>query len=373
MNESRKSRNSKKGKKHMSKKTTEGIIFVGAFAVLALVVVAVTLAHIPDKDHVHVYSRTVVKEATCKEDGLAEYYCPGCQDKYQEAIPRTGHKISETENGDGRIHTGKCRSCGEEVQVMYNSKTGVRFSAPVKTRGKTAAAEVTNSEGYTYNYTFYRQAGGFNSYSEYMHHHGCSNCAMTSLLNAVSPDLKDYTPDRMVEEVQHEVLGSKAFWKNYKHDRKHGKMPITLYGITKIFDTYGVKYKLPTSDEDKYEKEITEHLESGNPVIVTYARSGDSGIANSIHTIDLIAIDADGYVIIGDSLHNKSKKWGKNGLVKPGYVRGITVHDMVKFIKTYGDWTVAEDNIEKGGPVYYHDRKDRGYLLVYGENTGEDQ
>lgn len=352
-------------RRNKNKKKTGILILAGVLAVVVLVIVIVVISERPDEDHVHVYSRTVIEEATCDKEGLAEYYCLGCNDKYKEAIPRIAHKISGNEKGDGRIHTGKCTVCGKEVQIMFNKNTGVRFSAPVKTRGKTAAATVVNSEGFTYNYTMYLQGAGYNSWSHYMKHHGCSNCAMTSLLNAVSPELKDYTPDRMVEEVQHDVLGSKAFWKNYNKDRNKGSMPITLYGMTKIFDEYGVKYKLPSSDSSKSEEEITEHLRNGNPVIITFAKGGAKGLSNSIHTILLIGIDEDGYVIIGDSLHKKSKHWGKQGLVKTGK---ITVHDMVSYITTYGDWTVLEENIGSGGDVFYHGRTGKGYLLVYGEN-----
>jgi hypothetical protein len=130
-----------------------------------------------------------------------------------------------------------CTVCGEEVQIMQNKETGVRFSAPLKTRTKTTAATVVNSKGYTYDYTMYLQGGGYNSYSRYMKHHGCSNCALTSILNATCPELKDYTPDRVVAEIQYNVFGSKAFWKNYKKDRENGSMQVTLYGMTKIFDT----------------------------------------------------------------------------------------------------------------------------------------
>lgn len=356
--------NNSRKKAQKSRAAAIARILAGFAAIAALASVIFIKFGWQDKDHVHVYARTVIKEATCSEDGLAEYYCLGCNDRYEEAIPRTGHTIADKEIGDGLIHTGKCTSCGTEVQIMYNSDTGVRFSAPVKTRGKTAAATVVNSKGYTYHYTMYLQGGGYNSYSHYMKHHGCSNCAMTSLLNAVSPELKDYTPDRMVEEVQYDVFGAKAFWKNYKKDRNKGSMPVTLYGMTKIFDKYGVKYKLPAADPDKYEKEITKHLKNGDPVIMTFARGGDGHLSDSIHTVLLLAIDADGHVIIGDSLHKKSKHWGKNGLIKPGK---ITVHDMVSYLKTYGGWAVSKDVYDSGGNLFYHKKRDRGYLLVYGE------
>lgn len=347
-----------------SKRNARIMILAGCAVIVILGAVAVFISGRPGDQHVHVYGRNVIKEPTCSEDGRAEYYCLGCGRTYEEAIPRTGHTIAEDEPGDGLIHEGTCTSCGTDVKIMYDEKTGVRFSGPVKSRGKTAAATVVNSKGFTYNYTMYLQGAGYNSWSHYMKHHGCSNCAMTSLLNAVCPELKDFTPDRMVEEVQYDVFGEKAFWKNYDKDMNKGSMPVTLYGMTKIFDKYGVKYKLPTSDQSQYENEITGHLRGGDPVIITFAKGGEKGLSNSIHTILLIGIDEDGYVIIGDSLHKKSKHWGKSGLIKTGK---ITVHDMVSYITTYGDWAVAEDNYDNGGDLFYHGKSGKGYLLVYGE------
>lgn len=353
-------------KSRSGKKLVKAGLFAGMVAIVAMLAVIFVFHERPDEEHVHVYARNVIKEPTCSEDGLADYYCLGCNDHYEEAIPRIGHTIEGESLDDGLIHTGTCAACGEEVQIMQNKTTGVRFSAPLKTRTKTTAATVVNSKGYTYDYTMYLQGGGYNSYSRYMKHHGCSNCALTSILNATCPELKDYTPDRVVAEVQYNVFGSKAFWKNYKKDRENGSMPVTLYGMTKIFDEYGVKYKLPTADSSNYEKEITDHLTGGDPVIITFARGGEGGLSDSVHTVLLLGIDADGHVIIGDSLHKKSKNWGKNGLIKPGK---LTVKDMVSYIKTYEGWSVSEDNYRKDrGAIYYKGKADRGYLLIYGED-----
>lgn len=69
--------------------------------------------------HVHNYERTIAKDATCMEAGMAAYICSGCNDQYTEEIPALGHewdngqvtrKASCTEVG---IMTYTCRRCGE--------------------------------------------------------------------------------------------------------------------------------------------------------------------------------------------------------------------------------------------------------------------
>ena len=349
-------------KKNSNNKMTAFIV-IGSLLIVLLLVIIACMPRI-EKIHHHSFETELAREASCSESGLQINRCTECGYEYKEELPLTGHTITDDGDGDGKIHTGTCQECGEEVLIMYNKDTGVRFSAPFNTRGKTATAIVTNSRGHTYKYVMYLQGGGYDCYSRYMKHHGCSTCAMTSLLNAMVPGLENYTPDRVVDEIEPAVFGERTFNRNYKSDRENGSMPVTLYGMTKIFDKYGVRYELPTADTSGYEDEITKHLENGDPVIITFARGGAGGLSNSIHTILLLGIDSDGYVIIGDSLHKKSKNWGKSGLVKTGK---ITVSDMVSYITTYGNWSVSSDVFDSGGNIFYRTKADRGYLLVYGD------
>lgn len=53
-------------------------------------------------DHVHSYTSSITKEATCTEDGVKTFTCE-CGDSYTETIPTTGHNYEN----------GSCTECGE--------------------------------------------------------------------------------------------------------------------------------------------------------------------------------------------------------------------------------------------------------------------
>ena len=265
---------------------------------------------------------------------------------------------------DGLIHTGTCSKCGKKVKVMKDPQTGVSFCSLYNTRSNRGTALVSSKKGYKYEYQLYLQNSTFDHYSHYMKYHGCSTCALTTVLNAVVPSLKNVPPDRVIEGIERPLFGDQAFYKNYRTGMSKGDMPISLWGMTKIFDYYGVRYSLPSSDKSKHIEQITNHLKNGDPVIVTFANGGAKGLSASIHTIVLIGIDADGYVIIADSLHKKSANWGSDGLIKTSK---ITVSDMYSYITTYGDWSISEGNYNKdSGHIFYKNRVDKGFLLVYG-------
>lgn len=70
-----------------------------------------------DEEHIHNYSVTVEKEATCTEEGVKKYIC-SCKDSYTESIPALGHnyqsEISEqpTVSAEG-VTTYTCSRCGD--------------------------------------------------------------------------------------------------------------------------------------------------------------------------------------------------------------------------------------------------------------------
>ena len=346
------------------RKIISGIIAaVGSVAIILIICTIVQNAsYNSSSKHHHVYYREVVREATCAENGTALYTCLGCRDTYEEEIPRTGHSIADWGDGDGSIRVGRCKDCGVDVNYMYNRNTGVKFIAPVNTRGKSAAATVINSDGYAYKYIIYRQGAGYNSYSNYLKEHGCSTCALTSFLNAACSELDGYTPDRIIEEIEPDALGEEAFYKNYSYDHDTGKMPLTLSAMTTIFDKYGIDYKRPAEDRAEQEREIEEHLQSGNPVIVTFGNGSAGGLTGGVHTILLIGIDTEGHVIIADSVLKKSSVWDANGLIKPGR---LTAGDIVSYINSKRTWRIAKDT-PAGDSSFYRNSSDRGYLMLYG-------
>lgn len=340
------------------------LLFGGAAAVVVLCMFAVqSSGGIGGGEHKHVYTKEVTKEATCTSDGEARYTCLGCNDTYTAVIPARGHKLSG--DGSGALVTGTCANCGKKLNGLRYKETEVSFTAPSKTRGNRTAATAVNSRGFTYEYVIYNQKADYSSYSRYINLHGCSTCAFTTVLSAVVPEFEGFTPDKIITDVEPAVLGRSAMRANYDSDGSNGKSPLTLYGMTKIFDEYRVRYKLASSDPDRQEKEITEHLKNGDPVIVTLSSGKSIKVSRSIHTILLLGIDADGKVIIGDSVKKSRKVWGDDGLIKPGRV---TVRQILDCFKTRKSWSVSEGSYGKTGNVFFHGGGDIGYILVYGDS-----
>ena len=246
----------------------------------------------------------------------------------------------------------------EAPQKEADSETyDVSIEYPDESRYDYADVTAVNSRGTKYNYRIFNQTAGYDSYSGYLSAHGCSTCALTTILRNVE-GLEDLTPDRCISEIQREVAGD-VFDSNFsKADRK--QMPVTLYGAKKVFEKYGVSYQLPSEDPEKREKEITNWLLKGDPVLFTFGNGGEYGLSGGTHTVLLLGIDDDGYVIIGDSLHKSQVYWGSQGLVKTGK---LTVADMLSIIKNDGPWSVCEENTGSSH-FFYRNSSDRGYLLV---------
>lgn len=246
-----------------------------------------------------------------------------------------------------------------EPKPQEESEAEVQVVLPEKSRGDTADAVVTNKEGTEYNYRLFKQNAGYDNYSDYLSAHGCSTCALTTILRTTVPELSDLTPDKAITDVIYPVIGEKAFNKNFDKAMRR-QMPITLSGMMRIFDEYGVEYKKPTTDPDKRAKEIRKWLRNGDPVIFTFGNGSSAHLSRHTHTVLLLGIDDDGKVILGDSLHKSKSYWGSDGLLKTGK---LTVKDMLSFIKRDDGWTVNKEKPGKGR-IFYKDSADRGYLLI---------
>ena len=66
----------------------------------------------------HREKRTLLKEATCDNDGVAQYECLDCGEKREEALPMSGHSYIETSRSNPSCETsGKivyvCEKCGK--------------------------------------------------------------------------------------------------------------------------------------------------------------------------------------------------------------------------------------------------------------------
>lgn len=241
-----------------------------------------------------------------------------------------------------------------EADVTYD----VSIVFPDSSRDDYADVTAVNSRGSRYNYRIFNQKAGYDTYSGYLSAHGCSTCALTSILRN-NEGLEDLTPDGCLEEILTETAGDEVFDANFSKSARK-QMPVTLYGAKKVFEKYGVSYKLPAADAKKREKEITAWLKAGDPVLFTFGNGSSAGLSRHTHTVLLLGIDDDGYVIIGDSLHKSAAHWGSQGLVKTGQ---LTVADMLSFIKKDGEWSVCNEETDSSH-FFYRNSSDRGYLLV---------
>lgn len=260
---------------------------------------------------------------------------------------------------------GVIRSSGNKEEAPETdpsddkSEAEVTIVLPDSSRGDTADAEVTNLKGDTYNFRIFDQRAGYENYSEYLSAHGCSTCALTTILRTTAEGLEDLTPDRTLTEIIYPVIGDDVFSKNFSKSKKR-QMPITLGGMTLIFDKYGVEYKKPSTDSDKRAGEVKKWLRKGNPVILTFGNGKSAHLSRYTHTVLLLGIDDNGKVIIGDSLHKSASYWGKDGLIKSGK---LTVEEMLSFIKKEDGWTLNQDTVPQDR-IFYKNSADRGYLLI---------
>lgn len=244
----------------------------------------------------------------------------------------------------------------EDKTIVPADEAGIFL--PEASRGDTAKAVITNEEGVRYEYTIFRQDREYDNYADYISAHGCSTCALTTILRATVPELKDLTPDKTIEEVIRPAAGD-AFTRNFGKSMRR-QMPVTLSGMTRIFDKYGVEYKRPSEDPDKRVKEVKEWLRGGDPVILTFGNASEAHLSRHTHTVLLLGIGEDGKVIIGDSLLKSRTHWGRQGLIKTG---GPDVKDMISYIRKTDGWTVCNDKAPEGR-IFYKDSADRGYLLI---------
>ena len=135
-----------------------------------------------------------------------------------------------------------------------------------------------------------------------------------------------YKPTYMIETVERQYFGDewiKNYSKKDTNDSKSRPMPISLYGMTKILEGYGVRYKYVRDFSDSLAKqEIEAHLRTGNPVIfVVAAKSRKAGaVANKwtsgYHCMTMLGMTDTKKVIVADSVDRSTKTFGNNQRIK---------------------------------------------------------
>lgn len=96
--------------------------FINSSDALFVLEISVGIREIPE--HKHDYSEwTVVKDATCAEEGIEERAC-SCGEKESQAIPRTDHiivvdeAVEATCTTDGLTEGSHCSDCGEVIEAQ---------------------------------------------------------------------------------------------------------------------------------------------------------------------------------------------------------------------------------------------------------------
>lgn len=286
-------------------------------------------------------------------------------------IPATStHSYSEV---DGQSVCSKCGQALNYIDTEYldeetNTSTNVEFIAPKNTNLNTSISlSVKNQAGKKLKYKVYYQKATsleykYPKYKGYLKSHGCSTCALTTVLNATVPKYKNYTPDMVIEEVIRPVVGEQTFKANFSKKLRK-QMPIGLKGIAKVLEANGVQYKYVHEYTAKSAaKEIKAHLESGNPVIFTVPKSVYS---SGVHTMCMLSLDKNGRVIVGDSCLGSAKKWGKNNrLIKFNTTSSSSSSKISKVCKYFN---ASTKKVDKVGDFYSGRKGNIGYILVWKE------
>ena len=150
-------------------------------------------------------------------------------------------------------------------------------------------------------------ARNYEGYNKYLQSHGCAACSLTTILGAYVPECKDWTPYETITIAEKTVTGEKAMKRNYSKSSSK-QMPVSLNGISRVLDYYGVKHqyvtKLGTMDETK--DSIIQNLKRGDPVIFIVGQKNretgkySSKWTGSYHTMVMIGFFENGKVLIGN-------------------------------------------------------------------------
>ena len=273
---------------------------------------------------------------------------------------------------DGEQH--KCRRCGQLLNYVehkvVDKKTGkttkVKFVAPKNTCVTSSLAfAVKNSKGARYDYKLYYQKSDnlyytYPKWKDYLKIHGCSTCVLTAVLNATVPKYKNYTPDRVLEEVIRPAVGKESFNYNFRKPLMK-QMPIGLKGISKVLTANGVRNKYVYKyTKASAIKTITAHLRRGNPIIFYMSKST---LTPNTHAMVMLGLDKNGRVITGDTVHRSARAWGANNrLIKfnnTSDAKSTTVKNLCRF------FTSSTNSIKNVKDFYNGKQGNNAFVLIY--------
>lgn len=201
-----------------------------------------------------------------------------------------------------------------------------RNDLPETTRADSINVTV-NSSPDNRTYAIYKQNGKGNKskkFPRYMPGHGCSASSLGCVLSAYAGFQEK--PYHLVEQVERQYFGE-AWEKNYSKsdadDSKSRPMPVSLYGMTKILDGYGVRHRYVRSFNDQEaEKEIGDHLKTGNPVLFIVSAKNRFGVGpknkwtTGYHCMTMLGMTDGDEVIVADTVDRSKDIFGDNQRIK---------------------------------------------------------
>lgn len=170
---------------------------------------------------------------------------------------------------------------------------------------------------------------------KYLKMHGCAVSSLTTVLSGYKKKYKDYTPQRVRDEVEKKALGTAVWNRNYSKTIMK-QMPISMYGFSRVLNYAGIKTRyVRTFTNKSAKKQIKKHLKTGNVVVIEannrtqkngrFSRKTTTRWALGKHTMVLLGLTDTGKVIVADS---SQREWSG----KQQRIKFTTVKEIVKYL-----------------------------------------
>lgn len=265
-----------------------------------------------------------------------------------------------TATGYSGTTTVTCKTGKATLKCTVKAVSPGNITTPMSVLPSTSTEDILDVtvESYpgTRTYTVYKQSASVNKtsgdngvYSGYMPSHGCAACAVSTVLSGYA-NMK-MGPIYMTESIERNLFGTE--WQANYSKSQSKQMPVSLYGITKILDRYGVPNEYVRQfDQVSAMQQITNHLKTGNAVVIEVKKVGsDDKWSNSKHTLVLLGMTDTGYAIVADSA-DRADHFGNQRRIKYA-----TVMELVQYM-------FSCTNTTSTAAYYTNEASCGGYILV---------
>ena len=249
------------------------------------------------------------------------------------------------------VLAGACLSLHAEAEAktIYTK----RSTLPADTPEDVVRVTINTKKGKR-NFRIFGQKKATVKKDTYISVHGCAVSSLTTVLSGFSKTYRNYTPYKTCTRLEKKVL--KGAWKNNYRKSLLNKMPISLYGITKVLKYAGINSTYVRASRNKTAAaRIKSHLRRGKPVIIELnnhkqinghvSRAYTSRWALSKHTVVLLGLTEKGRVIVADSAY---RAWaGEDQRIK--YTSAETLVKYMLPCKSSGTYSYYHSSYDSGG------------------------